>query len=93
VPPSIASAAAVRLLVNASRGDSWIMVRSGSATGKVLYQGTLTKGRSLHAAGRVLWVRVAAGAHLDARVNGHLVKLQPGTFNASLTPAGLQLVP
>jgi Domain of unknown function (DUF4115) len=82
------SVPALRLVVNASRGDSWIMVRSGSKTGKLLFQGILVKGRSLRVAGSVLWVRVGAGAHLDARVNGRLLTLQAGTFNALLTPSG-----
>jgi hypothetical protein len=89
-PPS---APAVRLVVNASRGDSWIVVRNGSATGELLFQETLVRGRSLRATGRVLWLRVGAGGNLDVRVNGRLMTLQAGTFNALLTQSGLQLVP
>ena len=91
--PGPESANVVRLLVRAARGDSWIMVRSGSATGTLLFQGTLVEGRSLRASARVLWIRIGAGAFLDARLNGGLLQLQPGTFDALVTSSGLELVP
>jgi hypothetical protein len=42
---------------------------------------------------RRLWLRVGAGANLDATVNGKATPLGAGTFDAVLTRGGLRLVP
>lgn len=79
----------VRLVVNAARGDSWLMVRSLSASGRLLYEGVLTQGSVRRFAGRKLWVRIGASSNLDARLNGQPLRLLAGTFTALVTPSGL----
>ncbi len=96
-PPSSSSAitpARARLEVIASRGDSWVVVRAGSARGRVLFAGTLLKGRSLRLEDRRLWVRLGAASNLDVRVNGaRLGVALYGTLDALLTAAGFRKVP
>ncbi len=79
----------VELVLTASRGDTWIAVRSRSAHGKALFQGTLAKGRTRTFNDHVLWVRFGAAANVDARLNGHPLSLPSGTLSVMITPRGL----
>jgi hypothetical protein len=85
---------AVRVHVSAPRGDSWLVAREASATGRLLYNGTLPQGQSVHwVVRRAVWLQVGAGSNLDAHVNGKPVPLLFGTFTALLTRAGLAPAP
>jgi transcriptional regulator with XRE-family HTH domain len=66
---------APRLTVAASRGDCWLSVHLGSATGPTLWEGTLPAGKSLHFERRRLWIRAGAPSSLDLRLNGRLLTL------------------
>jgi hypothetical protein len=83
---------ATRLLLVASGGDSWLEVRRGSAQGKVVYTGTLLQGGKVDAKAKRLWVRIGAATNLTARLNGKPLSLGPGTYDALVSPAGLELV-
>ena len=64
------------LVVTAARGDSWIIVRLGSASGRVLWENTLHRGSTLRfGLRRPLWIRVGAGLNLDARVGTRRLSL------------------
>ncbi len=81
----------VTLVVRAVDGDSWLELREGSATGRVLYRGTLTRGRIATARGRRLWARFGSAAHLALTLNGEPVEPAPtGTLDALVTPGGLR---
>ena len=83
-----------RLGVTASRGDSWLVVRSGSANGPVVFEGVLKQGRFFDVARPRLWIRVGAASNLDLRVNGaRPVSDLFGTVDAVVGPAGLRKVP
>jgi hypothetical protein len=82
--------ALTRLLVAATRGDSWLVVRSGSGAGRVLFQGTLIQGKTVRLSSSRLWMRVGAGANLDVSINGRSATLGAGTFDAVLTPRGIR---
>jgi cytoskeleton protein RodZ len=71
-PPAVGSA---RLELRATRGDSYLIVRSQSAIGKVLYQGTLERGQKQFFDGRVLWLRLEAPGNVLVKLNGNRVKL------------------
>jgi transcriptional regulator with XRE-family HTH domain len=86
--PSIRRPAAPALAIVASRGDCWLLVRAGSASGPTLYQATLQQGRSVIFRRRFLWVRLGAPANVDLRVQGLLV---PGL--STLTPTNLLVSP
>ncbi len=82
-----------RLLLKASRGDCWLSVHLGSATGATLYEGILTLGSSLHFARKALWIRIGAPGSVDLRLNGRLLTLPPptgGTLNVLVTRAGIR---
>jgi hypothetical protein len=59
------------LLLKASRGDCWVIVRAGSAAGQVLYENTMRQGTTVRlTTRRPFWMRVGAGTNLDAWVGG-----------------------
>jgi len=54
------------LVLSATRGDCWLLVRRGSATGPVLYEGTLRQGSTVRFAAPHVWVRLGAPGMVDA---------------------------
>ena len=64
-----------RLLVTATRGNSWLEVHAGSATGKLLFQGTLEQGQRQRFVRRRIWLNVGAVENLDLKLNGKPVAL------------------
>ena len=59
-----------RVVISATRGDSWIEARAGSQTGRILYNETLTQGRTVTISARRVWLSLAAAGNLDVLVNG-----------------------
>jgi Domain of unknown function (DUF4115) len=76
--------AGLTLSVTATRGDCWVEVRAGSATGEVLYAGTLANGSSLKFARPKLWLRLGAASNVDVVVNGEPSTVPPGTVELTL---------
>jgi cytoskeleton protein RodZ len=77
-------------LISAARGRCWLLVRAGSASGNVVFAGTLEQGQArrfaLHPS---LWLRIGAPAAIDIRVAGRLVTTLPsGPGNVLLTRTG-----
>jgi hypothetical protein len=73
-PPTTTKAPAAdvaRLVVIAHGGNSLLEVHQGSATGRLLFQGTLLRGKSVAFTGKRLWLDVAAPQNLRVRLNGH----------------------
>jgi cytoskeleton protein RodZ len=66
-----------RLELRATRGDSYMMVRSSGALGNVLYQGTLEKGQRQSFDGKVLWLQLETPRNVLVKLNGNRVKLAP----------------
>jgi cytoskeletal protein RodZ len=69
----------VRLVVRAVSGGSWMEVRAGAASGKLLYSGTLEQGQRQEFAGRALQLALAEPANVAVRLNGTQVDLPAGT--------------
>ncbi len=69
---------AVRLAVTASRGPCWLQVHRGSATGRILYQGTLERGQDQLFTGRRLWITLDRPENLTTVLNGHVWHLPVG---------------
>jgi hypothetical protein len=67
----------VRLIVTAKRGNCWLEVHSGSATGRILFQGTLERGQKKLFTGRKLWITLDRPESLSTILNGH-TRLLPG---------------
>lgn len=55
------------LVVRATRGDCWLLVRRGGANGPVLYEGTLHEGSVARFAAPHVWVRLGAPGMVDMR--------------------------
>jgi cytoskeletal protein RodZ len=66
-----------RLELRATRGDSYMIVKSSSVIGKVLYQGTLEKGQRQRFDGKVLWLQLETPRNVLVKLNGNRVKLAP----------------
>ena len=53
-----------RLELRATRGNSYLVVKSQSSIGTVLYQGTLERGQQQRFEGKVLWLRLESPANV-----------------------------
>jgi cytoskeleton protein RodZ len=73
----------IALQLTATRGASKVTVYRNSATGKLLFDGTLERGRAQRFAGRRLWILISEPANLAARINGRRVRL-PGDGSAPI---------
>jgi cytoskeleton protein RodZ len=85
-PPAGRTPAAKRwiaLQLTGARGDSKLTVYRGSASGRLLFDGTLERGKRQQFTGRRLWILVAEPRNLVARINGRLVTL-PGDGSAPI---------
>ncbi|HEV2592383.1 MAG TPA: DUF4115 domain-containing protein [Gaiellaceae bacterium] len=72
------------LVIDAARGDCWLQVRSGGATGAVVYEGTLRSGSTMRFAQSSLWVRFGAPANVDAERGGKSVAGLAGSAPADV---------
>jgi hypothetical protein len=72
-----ATASTVRLIVKAKRGNCWLEVHSGSATGRIIFQGTLERGQRHVFAGTKLWITLDRPENLGTVLNGRS-RILPG---------------
>ena len=90
---TLTPAASSHAVVVASRGSSWLWVRSGSATGPTVYEGTLLQGKTLRVnlAGGPVWIRMGDPPNLDVRLGGRLMQGLPTQVgNVLLTRSGIR---
>lgn len=73
-----------------AKADTWFEVRPGSATGRLLYGGTLSAGSSRGFHARALWVRFGAAGNLSARLDGKALLLPSGTYSAAFGGHGFR---
>jgi helix-turn-helix protein len=71
------TSSAVRLIVTAKRGNCWLEVHSGSATGRIVFQGTLERGQGKLFTGRKLWITLDRPENLRTILNGR-TRILPG---------------
>ena len=77
------------LSVRSVKGDSWMEVRAGSGTGRLLYGGTLERGQSQRFVQKKIYVAFGNPENVSVKVNGLQMQL-PATSTAFLvTPEGL----
>jgi hypothetical protein len=69
VKPHVASTP-VRLIVTAKRGNCWLEVHSGSATGRIIFQGTLERGQRKLFSAQKLWITLDRPENLGTVLNG-----------------------
>jgi hypothetical protein len=79
------------LVLTATRGECYLVVRRGSADGDVLYEAILPQGGAVDFAGPRLWLRLGASTNLDATLDGKPIKLPEGTVDVLVTRAGARL--
>ena len=94
VTPAPASKKKTRLVLYADGGDCWLRVRSKSATGKLLYEGTLQAGQTQRFVDdKRVWLQLGAPAYLKGTVNGKQIRNMPRSPAIAVVKAdGLQLV-
>jgi cytoskeletal protein RodZ len=82
-------------ILTASRGPVWLLVRTGGATGTLVYQGVLQQGQTLPLTLRTrMWVRVGAPWNLDVTVAGKRASGLPNQVgDVYLGRAGLTQAP
>jgi cytoskeleton protein RodZ len=81
----------VTTVIRASRGRSWLLIRTGTANGPIVYQGVLPQGGLLHfpLQRQNLWVRMGRPQDLDVTLGGRLVTGLPAqAANLLLTRSG-----
>ena len=76
--PPATTRAQVRLLVKASRGPCWLQVHKTSASGPILFQGTLDQGQKQLFTARKLWITLDRPENLVTILNGHTRRLPVG---------------
>lgn len=89
VAPALPSSA----VVVASRGNSWLWVRSGSSGGPTVYEGTLLQGKTLPVSLKKgpVWIRIGDPPSIDVRLGGKLVRGLPTQVgNVLLTRRGIR---
>ncbi len=90
-PPARTTPDVANVKLTAARGDCWLEVRAGSATGPVLFTGILPAGDALRFREPALWIRAGRPAVLDVMVNGEPARDFPQTTAAVLvTPEGVE---
>ena len=80
-------------MVAASRGNSWLWVRSGNANGPTVYQGTLLQGKTLPVSLKhgSVWIRIGEPSNIQIRLGGKLVHGLPTQVgNVLLTRRGIR---
>jgi cytoskeletal protein RodZ len=85
-----AAAQSVRLLVKASRGSCWLQVHKTSASGRILFQGTLDQGQQQLFTARKLWITLDRPENLVTILNGRTRRLPVGGVKTLIvTPRGI----
>jgi Domain of unknown function (DUF4115) len=82
---------AIHVILTAARSDSWVEIRRGSSTGRVLFAGVVSEGKSIRVVGRRFWARFGAIGNFDLTVNGRPVHPTfNGTVDALITAAAIR---
>jgi hypothetical protein len=77
------------LLVRAVKGDTLLIVRTGSDSGKQVYQGTLMKGTMQRfGTKKGLWVYLGSPESVRLKLNGRVVIVGGGRPRSLIVPAG-----
>jgi hypothetical protein len=90
-PHARTTAKIAKLVVTARRGNSLLEVHAGSAAGRLLFQGTLLRGKSVPFSGKRLWLDIGAPANVAVRLNGRKTSIGKGKKPRVLiaTPRGI----
>jgi uncharacterized protein DUF4115 len=78
-----------RIRIVAARGDSWLSIHRASQEGRLLFEGTLVKGRVLTHREKRIWVRFGGASNVDVFVNGARLRGLFGTVDAVVDGSGI----
>lgn len=82
----------VQLLLTAQRGSSQVVVRRGSASGAILWEGTLSKGDDQPVEGTRLWVFLQRSQNIALTLNGEATpSIGRGSHAVVVTEDGVEL--
>jgi cytoskeleton protein RodZ len=81
------TASPVRFIVAAKRGNCWLEVHSGSATGHIIFQGTLERGQRKLFSARKLWITLDRPENLGTILNGRSRVLPAGGVKTLIVTA------
>lgn len=90
---STRSRPAAGLFVRAVGGSSLLIVRKGSESGKLLFQGTLERGNALRFPSGRLWLNLGTPENLTMRLNGRPVLVGGEKPRSLIVTAGNDIVP
>jgi cytoskeletal protein RodZ len=93
-PASHGGKTKTKLVLSSAGGDCWLQVRARSATGKLLYEGTLQAGQTQRFVdAKRLWLQLGNPVNLSARLNGKPVhNLPSGPAIVVATSRGVRTV-
>jgi len=85
----------IHVRLTAARSDSWVQIRAGSSSGRVLFDGVVPEGQSIRAVGRGrLWARFGSLGNFDVTINGRAVHPAfNGTVDTVITAAAIRPAP
>jgi hypothetical protein len=83
----------LKVTLAATQGDCWLAVRTGSKDGKLVYTGTLVKGKSLDVSAKSLWIRFGAPQNVQLTVNGDGASIPTSSQDVVITRNGIQAAP
>jgi len=89
-PVSRSDRGSILLTLSAVRGTSWVTVREGTARGRLVYAGTLTRGATARLRGARLWIELGSPWNLDARLGGRALDVRR-TRTGIVTTGGLRV--
>jgi len=83
----------IHVTLTAARSDSWVQIRRNNSTGRVLYDGVVSEGRSIRFVGPRFWARFGALGNFDLTVDGRPVHPSfSGTVDTVITAATIRPV-
>ena len=83
----------IHVVLTAARSDSWVQIRRNNSTGRVLYDGVVSEGRSIRFVGPRFWARFGALGNFDLTVDGRPVHPSfSGTVDTVITAATIRQV-
>jgi transcriptional regulator with XRE-family HTH domain len=84
--------AGAAVVLRATGGPCWLLVRQGSELGRQLFEGTLEPGESRRFGAVELWMRIGAPWNLVARRGGRWLSLPQTVATVLLTAHGIRIV-